>query len=294
MGVKYANMRSLIATTLFVFASTSFAQNSINLTSWNIEWLAVQGGNVARTKTDFEKLAQYIDKTQADVLAFQEVESAEAMKQVLGNDYTIYISDRADSTNRHLQFNDSNQYTGFAVRNGIRVTDVPDFSITQGNSKLRFASYIVLNSKQGSDTHLLSVHLKAGCSGAYRNNRDCEIVKQQGQALSKWIKDRESKNQQYVVLGDFNHNLAFHGDWLWEAISNNTNAELKTKNSKAECKVRSNKDPNKAHQFRSLIDHIIVSGNLKASSAVQTVFKTQDVLDYKLSDHCPISTTLYF
>ncbi len=294
MGVKYANMRSLIATTLFVFASTSFAQNSINLTSWNIEWLAVQGGNVARTKTDFEKLAQYIDKTQADVLAFQEVESATAMKQVLGNDYTIYISDRADSTNRHLQFNDSNQYTGFAVRNGIRVTDVPDFSITQGNSKLRFASYIVLNSKQGSDTHLLSVHLKAGCSGAYRNNRDCEIVKQQGQALSKWIKDRESKKQQYVILGDFNHNLAFHGDWLWEAISKNTNAELKTKNSKAECKVRSNKDPNKAHQFRSLIDHIIVSGNLKASSAVQTVFKTQDVLDYKLSDHCPISTTLYF
>ncbi len=294
MGVKHANMRSLITAILLVFSSTSFAQNSINLSSWNIEWLALKGGNVSRTEKDFEKMTQYVDKTQADVLAFQEVGSAAAVKKVLGNGYTIYISDRAGSSNRHLQFNDSNQYTGFAVRSGITVKDEPDFSITQGNSKLRFASYIVLSPKQDLDIHLLSIHLKAGCSGAYRNNRDCEIVKQQGQALSKWIKDRESKNQQYVVLGDFNHNLAYQGDWLWEVIAKNTSAELKTKSTKAECKVRSNKDPNKAHQFRSLIDHIIVSGTLKASTAAQTIFKTQDVLDYKLSDHCPISTTLYF
>lgn len=119
-------------------------------------------------------------------------------------------------------------------------------------------------------------------------------MKQQGQALAKWIKAREDNKQQYVVLGDFNHNLGYRGDWLWDVLSDSTNAKLVTKNTKAECKVRSNRNPNKTHQFRSVIDHIILSGDLKASSGVQTVFKTQDVLDYKLSDHCPVSTTLSF
>ena len=287
-------MRSLFVTLILLFSSLSFAQNSINLTSWNIEWLSIDGGKVSRTPQDFEKLTHYVDKTQANILAFQEVESAAAIQKAVGNDFTIYLSDRANASNRHLQFNDTNQYTGFAVRNGVNVLDKPDFSITRGNNKLRFASYLVLNPNQDNETHLLSVHLKAGCSGAYRNNRDCNIVKQQGQALAKWIKAREDNKQQYVVLGDFNHNLGYRGDWLWEVLSDNTDAKLVTKNTKAECKVRSNRNPNKTHQFRSVIDHIIVSGDLKASSGVQTVFKTQDVLDYKLSDHCPVSTTLSF
>lgn len=287
-------MRSLFVTTILLFSSFSFAQNSIKLTSWNIEWLSIDGSKVSRTSQDFEKLNHYVDKTQVDILAFQEVKSAAAIQKAVGNDFTIYLSDRANKSNQHLQFNDTNQYTGFAVRSGVSVLDKPDFSITRGNSKLRFASYLVLNPNQDKETHLLSVHLKAGCSGAYRNNRDCKIVKQQGQALAKWIKAREDNQQQYVVLGDFNHNLGYRGDWLWEVLSDNTDAKLVTKNTKAECKVRSNRNPNKTHQFRSVIDHIIVSGDLNASSGVQTVFKTQDVLDYKLSDHCPVSTTLTF
>ena len=287
-------MRSLFVTTILLFSSFSFAQNSIKLTSWNIEWLSIDGSKVSRTSQDFEKLNHYVDKTQVDILAFQEVESAAAIQKAVGNNFTIYLSDRANKSNQHLQFNDTNQYTGFAVRSGVSVLDKPDFSITRGNSKLRFASYLVLNPNQDKETHLLSVHLKAGCSGAYRNNRDCKIVKQQGQALAKWIKAREDNQQQYVVLGDFNHNLGYRGDWLWEVLSDNTDAKLVTKNTKAECKVRSNRSPNKTHQFRSVIDHIIVSGDLNASSGVQTVFKTQDVLDYKLSDHCPVSTTLTF
>ncbi|CAH1548652.1 endonuclease/exonuclease/phosphatase family protein [Vibrio rotiferianus] len=287
-------MRSLFVTTILLFSSFSFAQNSIKLTSWNIEWLSIDGSKVSRTSQDFEKLNHYVDKTQVDILAFQEVESAAAIQKAVGNDFTIYLSDRANKSNQHLQFNDTNQYTGFAVRSGVSVLDKPDFSITRGNSKLRFASYLVLNPNQDKETHLLSVHLKADCNGAYRNNRDCKIVKQQGQALAKWIKAREDNQQQYVVLGDFNHNLGYRGDWLWEVLSDNTDAKLVTKNTKAECKVRSNRNPNKTHQFRSVIDHIIVSGDLNASSGVQTVFKTQDVLDYKLSDHCPVSTTLTF
>ncbi|MBR9788602.1 MAG: endonuclease/exonuclease/phosphatase family protein [Vibrionaceae bacterium] len=282
-------MRSLFATAMLVFCSFSYAQNSINLTSWNIEWLAIVGGNVSRTDDDFVKLNHYLNNLQPDVLAFQEVDSEAAIKKVVGNDYTIYFSDRAQFSNRHLQFSGTNQYTGFAVRKGISVSDPSDFTITRGKSKLRFVSYIVLNPNKSNETHLLSVHLKAGCSGAYKNSRECKTLKQQGEALGKWIKAREKNQEQYAILGDFNHNMAYQGDWLWSTMTSNTNARLATKNTKAECKVRSNRNPNKTHQFRSVIDHIIVSGNLTAQPARQVVFKSQDVLDFQLSDHCPVS-----
>ncbi|MDV6250128.1 endonuclease/exonuclease/phosphatase family protein [Vibrio sp. EA2] len=282
-------MRSLFATAMLVFCSASFAQNSINITSWNIEWLAINGGKVSRTENDFAKLNQYVSNSQADVLAFQEVDSEAAIKKVVGNGYDIYFSDRAQPGNKHLQFSNTNQYTGFAVRKGIPVSDPSDFSITRGNSKLRFASYIVLNPDERNETHLLSVHLKAGCSGAYKNSRECKTLKQQGEALAHWIKAREKNQEQYAILGDFNHNLDYQGDWLWSTMTSNTSARLATKNTKAECKVRSNRNPNKTHQFRSVIDHIIVSGDLTAHPAKQVIFKSQDVLDYQLSDHCPVS-----
>ncbi|UYI49708.1 endonuclease/exonuclease/phosphatase family protein [Vibrio natriegens] len=283
-------MRSLFATAMLVFCSASFAQNSINLTSWNIEWLAINGGKVSRTEDDFAKLSQYVSNSQPDVLAFQEVDSEAAIKKVVGNGYDIYFSDRAQSGNKHLQFSDTNQYTGFAVRKGIPISDPSDFSITRGNSKLRFASYIVINPNKRDEIHLLSVHLKAGCSGAYKNSRECKTLKQQGEALAKWIAAREKSQEKYAILGDFNHNLAYQGDWLWSTMTSNTNAKLVTKDTQAECKVRSNRNPNKTHQFRSIIDHIIVSDSLGSQPARQVIFKSQDVLNYHLSDHCPIST----
>ncbi|WP_417877262.1 endonuclease/exonuclease/phosphatase family protein [Vibrio sp.] len=283
-------MRSLFATALLVYCSSSFANHSINLTSWNIEWLAIDGGKVSRTDNDFVKLNHYLDKLQPDVLAFQEVDSEAAIKKVVGDGYTIYLSDRAKLSNKHMQFSDTNQYTGFAVREGTSISDPSDFSISQGNGKLRFASYIVLNPDESNETHLLSVHLKAGCSGAYKSSRECKTLKQQGEALSRWIKAREKNQEQYAILGDFNHNLAYQGDWLWSTMTSNTNARLATKNTQAECKVRSNRNPNKTHQFRSVIDHIVVSESLAAQPAKQSLFKSQDVLDYQLSDHCPIST----
>ncbi|EGQ8516918.1 endonuclease/exonuclease/phosphatase family protein [Vibrio parahaemolyticus] len=290
--MKQANMRSLFVTALLIFSSTSLAQNSINLTSWNIEWLSINGGKVSRTSDDFVKLNQYVDKTQADIIAFQEVDSKAAVQKAVGDGYAIYLSDRAQSNNKHLQFSDANQYTGFAVRKDIEVSDPADFSISRGNSKLRFASYIVVNPSQKDELHLLSVHLKAGCSGAYKNSRDCQTLSQQGEALAKWMSEREKKKEQYAVMGDFNHNLSYQRDWLWAIMTLGNDAQLVTRDTQADCKVRSNKNPSKTHQFRSLIDHIIVSPQIKAKNAHQTLFSSQDVLDYKLSDHCPVNATV--
>ncbi|GEM76385.1 endonuclease/exonuclease/phosphatase family protein [Vibrio sagamiensis] len=290
-------IRICLLLTVLLFSRQGIAQNPsftepLKFTSWNFEWLSSGKGKVIRDQHDFTKLSQYMQQLSPDVLAFQEVDSTAAIRKVVGDNYTIYLSDRTQRRYQSLQFRDINQYTGFAVRKGLDVIDEPDFSVTKGRSKLRFASYVVLNPNKKNEIHLLSVHLKAGCSGAYKNSRDCKILKQQGQALAKWMKERASKKQKYAVLGDFNHNLAYPGDWLWSQISRGNSAKLMTKNTPAKCKVRSKKKPNKTHRFRSLIDHIIVSNAVAASASTQTPFKSQDVLDYTLSDHCPISTIL--
>jgi exonuclease III len=79
---------------------------------------------------------------------------------------------------------------------------------------------------------------------------------------------------------------------MWKDITQNTDAQLATRKTRADCKVRSNRNNHRTHQFRSVIDHIVVSKSLDASPAKQKGFETQDVLDYKLSDHCPVSTTI--
>ena len=268
----------------------------LTISSWNIEWLstneAVNKFSDKRDQADFDKLGTYFQSLNADVVAFQEVDDVNAIQRVAGDQYQILMSDRALPKNSNHQFKEVNQYTGFAVRKGVALTDYADFPLeTTSNSKLRFASYIVIETET-KPIHMLSVHLKAGCSGAYKSNRDCSRLKEQAQQLNKWIKQRERNNEDYAILGDFNHNLAYSRDWMWKELTQYTDAQLATRKTRADCKVRSNRNNHRTHQFRSVIDHIVVSESLNADPAKQQVFKTQDVLDYKLSDHCPVSTTI--
>ena len=268
----------------------------LTISSWNIEWLstneAVNKFSDKRDQVDFDKLGTYFQSLNADVVAFQEVDDINAMQRVAGDQYQILMSDRALPKNSNHQFKEMNQYTGFAVRKGVTLSDYADFPLeTTSNSKLRFASYIVIE-KETKPIHMLSVHLKAGCSGAYKSNRDCSRLKEQAQQLNKWIKQRERNNEDYAILGDFNHNLAYSRDWMWKELTQYTDAQLATRKTRADCKVRSNRNNHRTHQFRSVIDHIVVSESLNADPAKQQVFKTQDVLDYKLSDHCPVTTTI--
>lgn len=268
----------------------------LTISSWNIEWLSTNEAankfSDKREQADFDKLGTYFQSLNADVVAFQEVDDVNAIQRVAGDQYQILMSDRTLPKNSNHQFKEVNQYTGFAVRKGVALTDYADFPLeTTSNSKLRFASYVVIET-EAKPIHMLSVHLKAGCSGAYKSNRDCSRLKEQAQQLNKWIKQRERNNEDYAILGDFNHNLAYSRDWMWKELTQYTDAQLATRKTRADCKVRSNRNNHRTHQFRSVIDHIVVSKSLNADSANQQVFNTQDVLDYKLSDHCPVSTTI--
>lgn len=266
-------------------------------TTWNLEWLSSNPSSKfptsQRNAQDYQSLRRHFTLIESDIFAFQEVNDKQALKQVIGDGYQIFFSHRASTMNQHHQFSDINQYTGFAVKNGITAQDMSDIKLdTSRNSKLRFASYVLLHPDSHRPIHALSVHLKARCSGAYNGSKACRTLKAQGEELNKWIKERERANDAYVILGDFNHNMGYQGDWLWDEIAQGTKAVLASESSKAKCKVRSRNNPNKTHQFRSLIDHIIVSKVLTASTPKQDIFPVQDVLKYQLSDHCPLSADI--
>ncbi len=295
---KILPMKPLIF--LYVVVLTALptqATESLKLSTWNMEWFVSEGNKrfapSLRSNADFYKMALYFQTLETPILAFQEVGDSNALTRIIGDQYRVYLSDRSQPEYAHLQFDNLNQYTGFAIRHDIAVKDVADFSLqpTSHRNRLRFASYLIVQPEHSQPIHLLSVHLKARCTGRFEPKSACKTLKAQGKALNQWIKTREENGEPYIISGDFNHNLSYNGDWLWRDISEDSDAVLASKNVAAKCKVRSRNHPNRTHQFRSVIDHMIISQDIKVSSIAQNLYQTQDVLDYQLSDHCPITAT---
>ncbi|MGO1296343.1 MAG: endonuclease/exonuclease/phosphatase family protein [Vibrio sp.] len=279
-------------------ASTASAQ-PITVMTWNMEWLTLGPSRFgpARTHKDYAAMNAELQRTAPDIIAFQEVDSPQALERVIGNDYRIYFSDRRQSRYKKTrQFDDVNQYTGIAIRRSLATSDPTDVDLlpTHAHSKLRFATYVILQLPQ-ENIHMLSVHLKAGCKTAYHaQRRRCRVLKQQGQALNHWIQQRIKHKQAYIILGDINHQLAYPGDWLWADLAAHTapHPVLSTRYTTARCIARSASRPTRTVTFHHLIDHIIHSRNVVMRSAEQQHFARQDVLKYHLSDHCPIVTRL--
>jgi len=287
-------------TALFVTTiSQPIAAQSLNISTWNIEWLTTTPDpNVDESKrgeSDFKHLSDYFKQLSPDILAFQEVDSEAAIANVIGPNYQIVMSERALPNNARHQFSDINQYTGFAIKDSIEFKEVPDVRLDTGSSsKLRFASYVVLKPSSKKPIHVLSVHLKARCNGAFRNNRHCKTLRSQTKHLNQWIRTREAENDAYIILGDFNHNLAYNGDWMWAQLSDSTNADLSTRHVQPKCRVKSKRNKGKTRTYPSVIDHIITSEQITSSHSAQKLFDEQAVLNFQLSDHCAVSATVSY
>lgn len=281
-----------------VLSCVFFGQShATKLVSWNMEWLTSSPNhNILETKRqshDIDELAKIADETDTDILAFQEVNDAKVLGKILGDGYNIIFSQRKQDEFYAYQFRGTNQYTGFAVKKGLEIQNQTDLMMASSpKRKLRFATYIMVNI-QDQEIHLLSVHLKAGCRGKYKNTVSCNTLKKEAISLHDWIKERVKKRQLFIISGDFNHNLSYPGDWLFRQISGNQDKyiNLSTKNTRADCKVRSRKNKGQTYQYKSLIDHVIASEELNLKSPKQYTYNDEDVLRFRLSDHCPLMTT---
>jgi endonuclease/exonuclease/phosphatase family metal-dependent hydrolase len=258
-----------------------------------MEHLAEANGSGCRPRTnaDYVAMRAYIDAVDADVIAFQEVETAAAAARVFDPErYQIVIEGRVDApggpacNNNQPGQNLNRQATGFAIRRGIAFDRNPDFTALQGgNPNMRSGVDITLRPTNGAPIRLLSVHLKSGCfSGNAPSNEDCPILFRQVPELERWIDARAAAGEGFAVLGDFNRRLAIVGDVVWaewdDGVPPNAALALAAGDAPPRCDAR-----------YSSVDHIVLD---RSAAQRAGAFREWTYSGVHLSDHCAISVGL--
>ncbi|MFD2178064.1 endonuclease/exonuclease/phosphatase family protein [Veronia pacifica] len=267
--------------------------------TWNLEWLSLKGDieQSKRTEGDYAALRQIFNQQNPDLLAFQEVDSIQAITRIVPlTDYNIFLSERALSSTSLS----SQQYTGWAVRKGIKVVEHPDLSALAlpgifSYGTLRYGAYIEIRPKGREPIHLLSVHLKSGCfSQLSRKMPSCKKLSQQTDILADWIAAKNNQGQHYVVAGDFNHFLNRYNNQLMTRLTENEQPFLLTEGLVSQCKVKRYNTKIQRWErmvYTNLIDHII-SNRKNADnshfSATQYHYPYHLTSNSHLSDHCPV------
>ena len=264
---------------------------TITLASWNVEHLAEADGSGCRPRTeaDYAAMRAYVNTLDADVIAFQEVESKAAAERVFDPAiYSVVIEDRV-GTNRRGECRGRHgltinaQRTGFAVRKTVQFERMPDFTAIQvGNPDLRSGVDLIIRPRGGEPIRVLSVHLKSGCSSGDRNDA-CETLFQQVPVLESWIDSRASEGMRFAVLGDFNRRLTMPDDQVWaewdDGSPANADLALASSDLSATCNPR----------YRDFIDFIVLD---QQASGDLLEFDERVFEGVGLSDHCAISARL--
>lgn len=231
----------------------------------------------------------YVAGLDADVIAFQEVESKAAAERVFDPAiYTVVIEDRVGPNRggecrgrEGLTINA--QRTGFAVRKGISFERQPDFTDIQvGNPDLRSGVDLIVRPRGGDPVRVLSVHLKSGCSSGESNDA-CAVLFQQVPVMERWIDDRANEGVRFAVMGDFNRRLAMPNDAVWadwdDASPPNAELSLASGDESAACNPR----------YRDFIDFIVL--DRRATDGFRG-FEEKTFAGETLSDHCAVSARI--
>jgi endonuclease/exonuclease/phosphatase family metal-dependent hydrolase len=313
--------RGLLAALLAAAAGPAVfgdARRELELASWNLEWLiapaifrplkatcapdgaAVRGSerrlpcDVAfgkeRAASDFAALARYAKALDADVIALQEVDGAEAARLVFPG-YSFCFTKR-----RHVQ------NTGFAIRAGLAHRCGADVHALGLGDALRRGAEVILFPDSPDELRLLSIHLKSGCARdpLYSARQACGELARQVAALEEWVDAQARHGRRFGVLGDFNRDLlrearqpsgsSAAGATLWGAIDDGEPPEADLINA-----LQGERFVNCAagQPFRNYIDFIVLSRQLGSrlipGSFERVTYQPSDVWRFRLSDHCPIA-----
>jgi endonuclease/exonuclease/phosphatase family metal-dependent hydrolase len=276
---------------VFVTATQPCAAD-IKVTTWNMNWLTQRSRQEAslpadvhvRAAEDFKRLAGYVTKLGADVVAFQEVDGDAAARLVF--DPAIYAIVTIDEP--------VVQRVGVAVRKTLRFKINPDLSGLDAEPaasfRLRYGLDVTLFGPGSDVLRILVVHLKTGCqtdSLAVSHRAQCALLARQVPALSGWIAAREQEGIPFMVLGDFNRVF-------------DQPEELGSAMDKAAPLLRATKGfENPCWNGAPFIDHIFLGGAARAwlvpdSLRVQVFHEIGERWKDKLSDHCPVSIKLHW
>jgi len=263
---------------IVIFPAALFA-GQIKLATWNMEWLNENNGagNTPRSDIDYNKIKDYARKLDADIIAIEEVQNIAAANRIFPRDlYDVILTDHGKDIR-----------VGFAIKKGIN-----------WKSNGQYSDLNIEGTREGMDIsvsisddvaiRILAVHLKSGCFDKPLNSVDtsCRILNRQIPVLEKWIDDRASEEQPFIVLGDFNRRLK-EKEEVWLDIDDGIPLHATLKNYTA---GRFSNCWNGL--YPEYIDHIVANDlaakYIDPSSFNQLVYSAEDS-QYKISDHCPIS-----
>lgn len=236
---------------------------------------------LTRSNEDIAALRRYARALDADVIALQEVDGAEAAKLVFP-DYEFCFSGRVAVQNN-----------GFAIRRGVPYRCAPDLLELSLADDVRRGVEVRLFPGTPHEFALLSVHLKSGCP---RDRLDagkpaCQQLSRQVPVLERWIDARAAENLPFGVLGDFNRDLRREPaeSSLWLDIDDADPPAADLVNT-SEGHPFENCMPSQT--FSGYIDYIVVSRDLArrvvANSFGRALYRPKDAIRRKLSDHCPV------
>ncbi|MFM2481646.1 endonuclease/exonuclease/phosphatase family protein [Celerinatantimonas sp. YJH-8] len=290
-----------------LFLGWSFAVSAkpdMTIGSWNLDWLDQRNSSKGpvRDADDYEQLSRLFAKTNIDVLGFQEVASQADIRQVVGTNYQIELSHRAESGDPRQW----PQYTGFAIRRGIAYQRHLDLvlDVTHGH-QLRNGIDITLLDGRKPYLRLLVVHLKSRCFSQkkrpthQKSNGSCYTLYLQSLRLQKWVADREREGIPFMIVGDFNRRMAQDpNDWLLRTLSSGDSGKaipliLATRLHQSHCLV-GYRDKNQVYvkRYTAYIDHLIydqdAQQHVRPHSFQELSPTAEMVRQIQLSDHCPI------
>jgi endonuclease/exonuclease/phosphatase family metal-dependent hydrolase len=283
-----------------LWSARTARSDELKLATWNMEWLvtpatahaarlACRRGKqaalpcdvvqtLARDSADLRRLAGYVRELDADIIAFQEVENAAIATQVF-HGYRICMA-----AGRGVQ------QVGFAIRPHVphRCGPVIEALALQGRNRAGMSLLLAPGSPQAVE--LLVVHLKSGCSREPldADTAACQLLAQQGLLLGQWIAARSARGLPFIVLGDLNRVAApSQDDRFWELLHADAFETVAQRLPFRNCYL--------GQPYGDFIDHILIDRQLLPRLGTQLhrlVFRNEDVVRYRLSDHCPVSISL--
>jgi endonuclease/exonuclease/phosphatase family metal-dependent hydrolase len=273
-----------LAVVLSLLTATTAGAAELKIATWNLNWLSLRQSGLpadvkARVPEDFSRLHDYAFQLNADVVAFEEVDSADTARLIFPP--AVYSI--------HMSHDRIRQRVGIAVRRGLAYDVNPDLTALALDplDHLRSGVDITLRPASGR-FRVLAVHLKQGCQYAAFGRAPritCVTLMSQFDVVSKWIAARQAEAVPFLVLGDFNRELDKTDQFLRE-ISGTAPMTRATEGLSSPCWGK-----------ESFIDHILIGGAARAwvvpnSLRVLAYRETDPAWKQRLSDHCPVSVRL--
>lgn len=305
-----------------------FATESLRIATFNVAWLAdaplsaarlqqcqrearlypelsrrptqVCRSGVFRLPAAYAELARQVARLDADIIAFQEVQSERALAQILADGH--YHAPGSWQWWVNPLPLDARQRVAIAVRTArlaaLQLQPLPELGAPLWREQ-RGGLLARLTLASGRSLHLLVVHLKSGCrEGHLGRSRACRQLAKQGAILARIIDHEQLAGAPLVILGDFNRDFA-HEQGLWSLLDNRQPQPAQLQRLTQGFSLPKGCYPTRYGS--APIDHIVLSGPLVGHAehlqahpvgAATTAAGVKANGGHFLSDHCPLSVVL--